>query len=664
MDRKITRRDFNGMLLSTGAASSFANALPKFAAGFVHPGLLHTRLDLVRMRNAVQQQTQPIYDGFLKMRESPESQLAYRSPGASQEIGRNPTVRSGEFDRDANAAYQCALMWFITGDKAFARICIGILDDWASVLQRITGADAVLCASLGGFKMINAAELIRYTECNWSPDLAQRFGRMMSNAFLPVIINFSPFANGNWDTAAIKLMLSIAIYNEDHALYERALEYYLHGCGDGRLEHYIYANGQCQESGRDQQHTQLGITHQGDCCEIAWNQGLDLYGALENRLLLGFEYTAKYELGQSVDFVPDVDQTGKYRHAVISPRSSLRPGYEQIYNHYVRRKGIPAPWTQNAAEKTRPEGSPFGADATGYGTLLYTRTAATPKDDVSRATPMLHAQSDGSGVNLTFLPMVRETEYTIVRSEFRAGPYRPIVRNLKRTQYRDEMVSAGKLYFYRVAISSMRQLSSPIAQMAGLPLGWKTNQMVGRATFDGSAFTLLAGGAKRIDKGGEYFFLHHQESQAGVFTARLKPSIASSFLNVGVGFRSGVNGNQQELLVTLTPNGENAEHPFWAISLIDRRKQVEAETAIRTINNYALGSPQIDRGRVAAPIWFELECKSGNASAAVSSDGISWTHVGSAAAASERLDWGLFLLSGIDGMTTEVEFDQVGFTPY
>ena len=33
---------------------------------------------------------------------------------------------------------------------------------------------------------------------------------------------------------------------------ETVLDYYKKGRGNGRLEHYIYANGQCQESGRDQ----------------------------------------------------------------------------------------------------------------------------------------------------------------------------------------------------------------------------------------------------------------------------------------------------------------------------------------------------------------------------------------------------------------------------
>jgi len=49
-------------------------------------------------------------------------------------------------------------------------------------------------------------------------------------------------------------------------------------------------------------HTQLGLAHRGDACEIAWNQGLDLYRYADNRLRRGFEYTARYNLGEDVPF--------------------------------------------------------------------------------------------------------------------------------------------------------------------------------------------------------------------------------------------------------------------------------------------------------------------------------------------------------------------------
>ena len=101
--------------------------------------------------------------------------------------------------------------------------------------------------------------------------------------------------------------------------------------------------GQCQESGRDQQHTQLGLGHLAEACEIAWNQGVDLYGEADNRLLKGFEYTARYNLGQDVPFVPHVDTTGKYRHKQISSsgRGKFRPIWEPRYVCYASAAELP-----------------------------------------------------------------------------------------------------------------------------------------------------------------------------------------------------------------------------------------------------------------------------------------------------------------------------------
>jgi hypothetical protein len=430
--RTFSRRTFNGFLLASTAASALPAAASSSPAGvFAHPGMLHGAADLARMRQAVAARMQPTYAGYEVMQKHPASSAAYKSAGASAGIGRNPNVRFQFFDQDANAAYQCALMWCITGDRAFAATAIAILNDWSATLKRISGLDAILCASLGGFKMVNAAELLRHTGSGWSRSDADRADRMFTEVFLPVIFNFAAFANGNWDTAAIKLMLAIAIYGEDRPLFDRAINYYLHGCGDGRLEHYLYASGQCQESGRDQQHTQLGIAHMGDACEMAWHQGLDLYAALENRLLAGFEYTAKYALGDDVPFTPDVDQTGKYRHTVISQRSALRSVYEQIFNHYVRRRGIPAPFTQRAAEKLRPDGAPVQADATGYGTLLYTRPPGPENPDPAlRPQTVLHATGAEDGVVLTFVSPSSGPPVSIERASSTQGPWKTLARDL------------------------------------------------------------------------------------------------------------------------------------------------------------------------------------------------------------------------------------------
>jgi hypothetical protein len=122
---------------------------------------------------------------------------------------------------------------------------------------------------------------------------------------------------------------------------------------------------------------------------MAWNQGVDLYGYDDNRLLTGCEYLARYNLGHDVPFTPFTWEYGAPGHdsgtkaiTTVSPqaRGENRPIWEMLYNHYVRRRGLVAPYTACYAQRVRPEGGggDYGPDSGGYdqlgfGTLTCTR---------------------------------------------------------------------------------------------------------------------------------------------------------------------------------------------------------------------------------------------------------------------------------------------------
>ena len=107
--------------------------------------------------------------------------------------------------------------------------------------------------------------------------------------------------------------LSLGIWTDDRAIYDQAVNYYKNGEGNGTVMHYIQNDeGQVQESGRDQGHTQGGIAALAEAAQIGWNQraaapnGGDMYSYPDNsnRLLKGIEYTAKYNLGYDVPYTP------------------------------------------------------------------------------------------------------------------------------------------------------------------------------------------------------------------------------------------------------------------------------------------------------------------------------------------------------------------------
>lgn len=407
---KKTFRSFRGMLLMAslaacgGVAQVSAGTAPTATttAAFVHPGVMHTTNDIARIKAHLNQE--PWASAYLKLKNDPFSSPTYKTRGGScpNVVRDTHAVCMGQFNDDANAAYQQALMWSLSGDKRYAANAIEILDAWSSTLKSIQGHDAPLAAGLNGFKFVTAAELLRYTNSGWSARDVAAAETMFRKVFYPVIQDFAPYANGNWDSSCMKTMMAIGVFTNDWNMFNRALDYYYNGPSDGALIHYVInAYGETQESGRDQAHAQLGIGNLAEVAEVAWAQGFNLYDAYDNRLLAGFEYVATYNLGKEVPFAPMVDTTGKYRHYVISSkdRGQFRPIYEMVYNHYARREKVAAPNTQKAAEQLRPEGRTPYADNVGFGTLLFTQDAArtlAPRGTVDAPSGFASCASEGA----------------------------------------------------------------------------------------------------------------------------------------------------------------------------------------------------------------------------------------------------------------------------
>ena len=263
--------------------------------GFIHPGLLHGNSDLKRIRMAVDLKKGPIFDGFKILEKSPYAKEGYRMRGPFPKWGRAPNIRKGETESDALAAYQNALMWAITGKKGHAEKAINILNSWTSVLKEVGGIDGVLAAGLQGFMFVNAAELLRHTDSGWSELEARRCGQWFLDVWDPAIEHYAYFANGNWETAALQTRMAIAVYCDDRKMFEETVRYAVAGAGNGSISHMIvYPSGQCQETTRAQHYVQLGIGLLACAAEVAWNQGVDLYGWQDNRILRGYEYTARY----------------------------------------------------------------------------------------------------------------------------------------------------------------------------------------------------------------------------------------------------------------------------------------------------------------------------------------------------------------------------------
>src|SRR5579859_2987684 len=320
-----------------------SNPLRAQQPAFIHPGILHSAASLAHIYSVAQNRTMPEYGSYELLRDHPLSSAQYKMKGPFAVISRDGAYAytKSSFEADFSAAYLNALMWAATKDSAHAKRSLAILEAYADSLTTIPSTnDAPLLAGLEGMKIINAMEILRYTYKEIPAAAMNKINRMIRSVFLPVCEKFydtPAYTNGNWGPIVTKTYLSAAIWFDSRTMYKKAIDFYYNANDNGTIRNYISgATGQIQESGRDQGHSQLGIGALATVCEIAWNQGDDLYSALDNRLLKGFEYVAKYNLGHDdVPFTTWKDITGKYSNwTTISPTSRGRfiPVYEMVYN--------------------------------------------------------------------------------------------------------------------------------------------------------------------------------------------------------------------------------------------------------------------------------------------------------------------------------------------
>ncbi|MEY9834852.1 hypothetical protein [Streptacidiphilus sp. EB103A] len=355
------------------ARATSAAAVTSGLASLTHPGVLHSLTDLNRMRTKVAAGAQPWLNGYNVFAADFFSSSSYVVAGGRATVTRGTSPEDGNMDLwyDCNAAYQNAVMWYITGDTAHAYKALEIIKSWTNTLQTINGADAELAAGIYGAKLAAAVEIMHYTgpAGSWSLSELAATVTMFQNIFVPLI---DVYGDGGYGLMGLKGMMQIAVACNNLTLFNDAYNAFATNscCGLTRL--IQSGTGQCCESGRDQAHTQLILGSLAEICQTGWIQGLDMFGASNSLLLSGFEYTAKYNLGNTVAYDATFGRcNGHWSTISTDGRGTFQPVYEMAYNHYVKRVGKSAPYTAQVASNLRPEGAPFQCDHPGFGTLLF-----------------------------------------------------------------------------------------------------------------------------------------------------------------------------------------------------------------------------------------------------------------------------------------------------
>lgn len=339
------------------------------SAGFRHPGILvnHAQLDFVKAKIAAG--LEPWKSAFEAAKSSDLGSLSYTpKPHQTCECGpfSRPDIGCKDEQRDSEAAYTQALLWYFSGNKQYAENAIKIMNAWSSTLtgghKNANGpVQAAWCAE----QFPRAAEIIRYTYPGWSSNDVTTFKNLLTSQYVPSIINGS-CENGNKELSMSDALINIGVFNDDRATFDAGVKMwrgrapaYIYLSSDGpapvkpaNCDSAIWGNkgittpfvdGLLQETVRDSGHANLALSSMVNAAETARQQGVDLYGEQAKRIMAALEYQAQFLPPNNTPTPPNLS-------------FHTHPTWEIAYNHYHNRLGYSLPKMAAVLPTIRPTG--------------------------------------------------------------------------------------------------------------------------------------------------------------------------------------------------------------------------------------------------------------------------------------------------------------------
>ncbi|HEX3021480.1 MAG TPA: discoidin domain-containing protein [Lachnospiraceae bacterium] len=322
-------------------------------AGFIHPGVGITKADLENLRTQIKEKQDPWYSYYKTLVTSKNASRDFSCNNSSDGVTPSSYAydSQGMKDRAANdgaKAYTQALLYYITGDEVYRSNALRIIRIWEQMdpAKYKYFVDAHIHTGIGLYRMIQAAEILRYTSCQsealvWTEQDTEKFTQNVVDPSVNTFMNFNDkFMNQH--SFPLYGTLSAAIFKNDREAYEQKVEwttvnatapvpyytgsiywqYRLMTQNDQTGESLAPAdyNVQLVEMGRDLAHAGDDVATLITLARIINTQNtkvdptkgtvsndpsaVDVYSFLDNRILKATDYFCKFSMGYDVKWLP------------------------------------------------------------------------------------------------------------------------------------------------------------------------------------------------------------------------------------------------------------------------------------------------------------------------------------------------------------------------
>jgi len=341
------------------------------APRFVHPSVPFTREDLELLKVNIKRE--PWKSGFEALAADGRSKLDYKMQGPFEEVKRAPNVNLYPWRSDMTAVHNLAVMWWFTGDSAYAQKAHDILIAYAQTEKVFGGSEAGL--DLGDYVWYYAvgADILRGTWPGWTKSDTDLVKKLFLEVYWPGLgIDYEVIGPANKGMLMAATGAGIAAFCDDRTKLEHVASLVRKSAGTGLLN--ILPTGEHGETGRDGGHAYHTWACLAFTAEILWKQGIDIYSEMDNRILAAGEYYARNNRGLNSPFVISGSVDALYWRSTPNPgwAAARRRAMALLHGAYSVRKGIAAPFL----ERYRQE-MPLGE-----GDWMYEKT-----EDHSTATP-------------------------------------------------------------------------------------------------------------------------------------------------------------------------------------------------------------------------------------------------------------------------------------